>query len=70
MLVNVATRLLVSKYKRPRRKREGKEQNIRSLPRVVDPNISNCPSSTIPALENLLRQLTLLRLILVVQDED
>jgi hypothetical protein len=43
--------------------------NIHSLPRIANPHIANRPRSLVPALHDILRQRSLLRLILVVQDK-
>lgn len=45
-------------------------ENIRSFPRIINPDISNGPGRGIASMENILGESTLLRLILVVQDED
>lgn len=44
--------------------------DIRRLPRVADPLIAACLRSKIPPLHNILRENTLLGLILVMQHED
>lgn len=47
-----------------------KERNIHSLPRIANPVITARPCSNILALNNLLRQRTLFRLILIMQHKD
>jgi hypothetical protein len=44
----------------------GPEKYIRSFPWIIDPYIAHRPRRTIPSLENLLRQVALLRLIFVM----
>jgi hypothetical protein len=61
VLVNVTACMLASIHQTPHFR-----QIVRSLPGVVDPNIAHRPRRTIPAHENLLGQVSLLRLILVV----
>jgi hypothetical protein len=66
MLINVPTRALAPENLPD----SGKEQNSRSLPRIVDPHIPHRPCGTIPSLQNLLRQLPLLPLVLVMQHKN
>jgi hypothetical protein len=64
MLLNVAARLLVWCVKK------SQYANVHGLPGVVDPDIANGLRSQIPAVEGLLGKCALLRLILVVKNED
>lgn len=68
MLVNVATKqtsvaCTCQMYRM-------RDINVRSFPRVVDPDIAHGPGGDVATLENLLGQLTLLCLVLVVQNKD
>jgi hypothetical protein len=49
---------------------KGKKNNVRSLPRVVDPDISNRLGGEVAAAEDFLGQDALLALVLVVEDKD